>query len=335
MSKIYVVSHAQCTDGWGSINALFKVFGNTAKYFTFGHSESISSEWVWSTAGKKVVVIDYAMPITTWKRVVAVAEQVVTLDHHHSAYMEYHTAAVDIETDVLKLTVEMVESQKVITVFDQSKSGAMLAKCFANLFNAEFTYAELELYKLIQDMDLWIKAYKESEYLYAYIANNAMYADGLRNRCKPLTVEELSKGMTFYSFICENLQQVLTEGKVRYSMFLEQVEKLSQHAETIKLTICDKDKTSLTTYTGMIINANSLFASELGSKLAIKANSFAMIYSIIHGKVKISFRSIKGYDCSEIAKQLGGGGHKTAAACSVDIETLFDILEGKVITAIA
>lgn len=53
--------------------------------------------------------------------------------------------------------------------------------------------------------------------------------------------------------------------------------------------------------------------SELGHNLALKTNSFSLIFNYEKGHWKCSLRSIKNFDVSIIATKYGGGGHKNAA----------------------
>lgn len=70
--------------------------------------------------------------------------------------------------------------------------------------------------------------------------------------------------------------------------------------------------------TGLAVNANGMFASELGNRLALKSerDSFGVTY-YYDGNIKMwkySLRSIDtGPDISIIAKKYGGGGHRNAA----------------------
>ena len=50
-----------------------------------------------------------------------------------------------------------------------------------------------------------------------------------------------------------------------------------------------------------------------------------------HGKVKISFRSVRGVDANALAKQFGGGGHARASGALVS--GTMDEVRGKVIAA--
>ncbi len=68
------------------------------------------------------------------------------------------------------------------------------------------------------------------------------------------------------------------------------------------------------------VNAPSEIRSELGHELAIKTNSFSVIYYYLDGKWKVSLRSVKDFDVSVMAKNHGGGGHKNAAAFTLSSE---------------
>lgn len=71
---------------------------------------------------------------------------------------------------------------------------------------------------------------------------------------------------------------------------------------------------------GLACNANSRYASKLGNRLAAKSGTFGVSYYFNGAQNKwiCSLRSIGDFDVSEIAKQYGGGGHKSAAGFSVD-----------------
>jgi nanoRNase/pAp phosphatase (c-di-AMP/oligoRNAs hydrolase) len=65
---------------------------------------------------------------------------------------------------------------------------------------------------------------------------------------------------------------------------------------------------------GIAINANGLFASELGNQLAEQSGTFALIWQLAgDGEVKASLRSKGNFDVAAIAARYGGGGHRNAA----------------------
>jgi nanoRNase/pAp phosphatase (c-di-AMP/oligoRNAs hydrolase) len=62
------------------------------------------------------------------------------------------------------------------------------------------------------------------------------------------------------------------------------------------------------------INAPHIFASVVGNKLALKTNTFALVWRQEPDGVHASMRSVREFDVSVIAKKYGGGGHKNAAS---------------------
>lgn len=79
---------------------------------------------------------------------------------------------------------------------------------------------------------------------------------------------------------------------------------------------------------GLAVNAPSMFSSDLGHALAEQSGSFGLTY-YYHGKrqcYECSLRSIGDFDVSELARELGGGGHKNAAGFSIDQKTFLSFL---------
>jgi phosphoesterase RecJ-like protein len=68
------------------------------------------------------------------------------------------------------------------------------------------------------------------------------------------------------------------------------------------------------------LNLSNVGRPELSSLLitAQEANIAAVFTEKQDGKVDISFRAKPGFDVSEVAAELGGGGHRLAAGCLVD-----------------
>jgi oligoribonuclease NrnB/cAMP/cGMP phosphodiesterase (DHH superfamily) len=77
-------------------------------------------------------------------------------------------------------------------------------------------------------------------------------------------------------------------------------EKLLRNAELVKF---DGKKI-------FALNCPRYFADDCGHALAIKTNSFALLWSESDGVINVSLRSNGKIDVSKIAKKYGGGGHK-------------------------
>ena len=120
-----VIYHADCTDGFGSAYAAWKLLGNRAEYYACKHGTKPPN-----VKGKNVVILDFSFDNKTTKKMIKDANDLLVIDHHKSAMVELH----DISN----------------TIFDMSKSGATLAW--------DFFHPGKEPPKFIQyitDRDLW------------------------------------------------------------------------------------------------------------------------------------------------------------------------------------
>jgi oligoribonuclease NrnB/cAMP/cGMP phosphodiesterase (DHH superfamily) len=68
-----------------------------------------------------------------------------------------------------------------------------------------------------------------------------------------------------------------------------------------------------------LLNCPYFFADDLGHILALRTRSFAVLWSEAGGRIKVSLRSVHGFDVGRIAKKYGGGGHKHSAAFSFEV----------------
>ena len=92
-------------------------------------------------------------------------------------------------------------------------------------------------------------------------------------------------------------------------------------------------------YFGYCINANSIFSSELGSRLCRldKKHGFAIIWSVIttiDGQPQIAC-SVRSHDfefgSDGISKLFGGGGHKNAAGFKLPLDKLNELISCKLV----
>lgn len=120
-----VIYHANCTDGFGSAYAAWKLLGNRAVYYACSHGNQPPD-----VTGKNVVILDFSFNNKTTKEMIEKADNLLVIDHHKSAMVELH----DISN----------------TLFDMNKSGATLSW--------EWFHPGKEPPKFIQyitDRDLW------------------------------------------------------------------------------------------------------------------------------------------------------------------------------------
>ena len=67
------------------------------------------------------------------------------------------------------------------------------------------------------------------------------------------------------------------------------------------------------------INISHMFGSDVGNELALRTNSFGIVWSEDGEGIRTSLRSVRDFDVSEIAKKYGGGGHKNAAGFNLPL----------------
>ncbi|MCB9336239.1 MAG: hypothetical protein H6586_08825 [Flavobacteriales bacterium] len=279
----FVIYHSPCFDGFGSALAAWKHLGKKATYLPMSYEKQLPDLTVFKD--KHILVVDFSFDINTLKKLRQHAKKVMILDHHKTA-------------------LETLGSQEG-AFFEMKKSGAML--CF-EYFNTQNESCP-EFYKLVEDRDIWNWQYRpRTEPLHGWLSlvlekTKDKFNFNFRNFAPLLDSNILE------TYIQKGLQ-VLEDN-------VEWVEKTSK--EALEATW----KIDQTTYRiKYIILKSQKLSSELGHKLLEDPSTdFVMlIQRLPEAGFKVSLRSKGNMDVGNIAKQLGGGGHKNAAGftCPTD-----------------
>lgn len=177
--------------------------------------------------------------------------------------------------------------------FDMEKSGAVLT--WEHFFPDE-PVPELLLY--IQDRDLWKFELPMSKEIQAYL------------RSVPFDFEEWDCLAGRFEHP-ECFDGMVSEGKA-----------ILRHTEKMVLMMCEQARISeVGGYAVPVANA-TLYWSEVGEKLCEQfpdAPFSASYFDRGDGKRQWSLRSRSDFDVSEVARKLGGGGHKQAAGFETDL----------------
>lgn len=309
-SPVTILYHADCLDGFGAAYAAWCRFGDAATYRPMHHGEPWELNDV---AGHSVFILDFSFPPETLERIAGIAESVTQIDHHASALKDWagrlradEHGVQSLEHPALPLSIR----------FDLDKSGARLAW---EHFHPD-TSAPLPILH-IEDQDMWRFA-----------------LPGTRAFCRALRLLPFDLA-TWHQLISEaatlesgRYRDAITQGSAIETFFQREVERLAhgslrmparlrgepvdalqavRHGQAI---LC-ADQSAWLAIPGLAINANTLFASELGNLLAEQSASFGMVWQLAaDGEVKVSLRSKGGaLDVSIIAARYGGGGHPNAA----------------------
>ncbi|WP_226458239.1 DHH family phosphoesterase [Quatrionicoccus australiensis] len=304
-----IIYHADCLDGFGAAFAAWRHFGDAAEYLPMHHGQLCEMGKI---ADQDLFILDFSFAPEVLKELAATAKSVTQIDHHLSARKAWN--------GLLQAGADGKQSYQhpelpLRVIFDLDKSGARLAwEHFHPTTALPLALAHIE------DQDMWRFA-----------------LPGTRAFCRALRQQPFE-----FSNWDDILQATADHNSARYRSLLEQgvaiesffgneIERLANSAlrmparlrgEAIDaLQAVRHEQESLSNgeqswlaISGTAINANALFASELGNRLAEQSGSFGLIWQLAgDGEAKVSLRSKGDFDVAAIAQRYGGGGHRNAA----------------------
>ncbi|WP_457639410.1 DHH family phosphoesterase [Persephonella sp.] len=182
-------------------------------------------------------------------------------------------------------------------VFNNNRSGASLT--WEYLFGSEPPW----IVRYVEDQDIWKWEYGENtKYVNLYLL--------------PLT----NKPEEVLKLFDRPVEEIIEKGKVIAS-FTDYL--INRYVERAKETLV-----KIGNYTVKAFNTN-YFQSEIGNILATKYNQAVLLYTIQGKDVKMSFRSNTGHkpDALDLAKELGGGGHRNAAGALVPLKEFVKMVQ--------
>lgn len=182
-------------------------------------------------------------------------------------------------------------------VFNNNRSGASLT--WEYLFKTEPPW----IVKYVEDQDIWTWKYGEkTRYMNLYL---------LPYTNKPEEIVKLFE---------KPHEELLEKGKI-LAAFADYL--INRYVERAKET-----PVRIGSYTVRGFNTN-YFQSEIGNILSTKFGEAVLLFNIQGTDVKLSFRSCEGQkpNALDLAKMLGGGGHKNAAGALVGLKEFFEMIK--------
>ena len=318
-APVTVLYHADCLDGFGAAYAAWRHHGDRAIYRPMHHGNPWDMNEV---AGHDVFILDFSFPPETLKQLAGIALSVTQIDHHASALKDW-TGSAPREGD----TFQYKHPALPLSIhFNLSKSGARLAW---EHFHPE-TPPPLVI-QHIEDQDMWRFA-----------------LPGTRPFCRALRLMPFDLD-TWHQLVVETTDtsseryiDALKQGEAIEAFFQCEVQRLGQGSLCMPARLRGEPVDALQALRhgqaivtsgeqawlavgGLSVNANALFASELGNLLAERSESFGLVWQVAgDGEIKVSLRSRKGSpDVSVIAARYGGGGHPSAAGFRLPASQFF------------
>ena len=314
-----VLYHADCLDGFGAAYAAWCRFGDAATYRPMHHGEPWALTEV---TGHAVYILDFSFPPEFLEKMAAQAASVTQIDHHASALKAWGDRLTPEGNGLHSFRHPTLPLQ---VTFDLDKSGARLA--WEHFHAGQPTPLAI---RHIEEQDLW------------------RFTPATRPFCRALRLQPFDFA-AWHQLVLETADETAP----RYIAMLEQGRAIEQYYQLevdrlahspLRMTaqlrgdpvdalqalrhgqpVVTHDDLAWLAVPGIAINANALFASELGNALAEQSGSFGLIWQLSgDGEVKASLRSKgKALDVSVIATRYGGGGHPNAAGFRMPADQFF------------
>lgn len=281
MTKTLVLHHDD-SDGYASALALYQLYKDSAEYVPVQYGQAFPA--IALDKDTVVFVVDFSYPKQVLENIREQVASITVIDHHETA------------RDQL--------SDLPYAVFDMNKSGATLT------WEHVFPGVELpELFKLVEDRDLWRFSYHTSK----------AFEAGINASGK-------AKMLTFWNEVLHDsdlFEKIIMTGAVivkHQEGYIKSFKKSSKY-KIVRWKDC----------TVAFYNTTYLI-SELGDGINLDPGivcDFCMSYFITsEGKMIFSLRSTEDskVNVASIAKSMGGGGHCNAAGFSLPLEEGFMLI---------
>lgn len=196
-----------------------------------------------------------------------------------------------------KLNDVISNNEKFEFIFDINYSGSMLT------YKYFFKNKANKIIEFIENRDIWKWEFgKYTEYVNSYLF---LFIED------PKSMKEIIENV--------DIEDVLKRGKSINEYKNKVVNNVLEKSKEIYITIGD--------YRVPSINVN-VFQSEIGSILCEKHDFPVCLFSISSDRVILSFRSLDHHYPSalDLAKLVGGGGHKNAAGATVNINDFIKMI---------
>lgn len=272
-----VIYHGGCDDGFTAAWVARKALPDAEfRPYTYEMPPPTPAE----VTGRDLYVLDFSFNAAVMGPLADEATKVVVLDHHKSAQ-----AALQVFATMRR------DDPRVTVVFDQSKSGAVLAW---DHFNP--SYLPPSLVRYVQDRDLWKWELPSSREFSAYL------------RSLPRTWE-----------VWDAVHDELGGGGVPDHIEDEGGAIIRYQAHLVRELAARAVPVELFAYKTLLADAPLELHSEVAKVLAEKTGTFGVCFAVRPADnaskcvVQFGLRSVGDFDVAALATRLGGGGHKNAA----------------------
>lgn len=304
-----IIYHVDCLDGFGAAFAAWRHFGDAAEYLPMHHGQPCE---IGKIADQDLFILDFSFSPEVLQGFATTAKSVTQIDHHLSASKAWNGL---LQTGEDGRQSYQHPELPLRVIFDLDKSGARLAwEHFHPSAALPLALAHIE------DQDMWrfalpgtrafCRALRQQPFEFSNW-DEILQATENGNTARYRSL--LEQGVAIESFFANEIER-LANSALRMPARLRGEPIDALQAVRHNQTSLSNGEQSWLAISGIAINANALFASELGNRLAEQSGTFGLIWQLAgDGEAKVSLRSKGDFDVAAIAQRYGGGGHRNAA----------------------
>lgn len=280
------IYHGNCDDGFGAAWAIWRRWGNEVAYVPGTYGKPLPD-----VTGRHVLFVDFSAKRPELVALADKAKSIVVLDHHKTAEADLRDWAgpmckpEDVELLAAKYCTQT--GSPIVAVFDMQSSGAVMSWDFAH--GIPHNDPPPTMLALIEDRDLW---------RFAYGDQTKQFSAALRTYPMEFAV---------WDEIARDTDKLVEEGKGI----------LRAHRANIQKFLADAYQADVGGHTVPVVNVPYHYASDTANELLKKfpdAPFAAAWFRRGDGMIQYSLRSEdQRIDVSQVAADLGGGGHRNAA----------------------
>lgn len=329
-----VIFHGPCDDGFGAAYAAWKYLGDNAEYCQRGHADSL--ETLPSFIGKKIFLLDFSFKKEVMARMFQEAKQVIWLDHHKTSFQMFSDESVLPERIVSRVSEGELEVcsddtgallscyvekdhftnhytyiyGNHIIILDNNRSGSLITWDFFKELAPDREMEQPLLLRHIDDSDRW-------KFLIPYTKSFIRHLRSLPMDFQRWDV--LSTNINNKSFYEKFIESGVAIDRFYHKQINDTIGRTSRSISIVCMTP-DGEKI----FNGGSVNANSVFANDIGEILALRSGTFGLSWEqLSNGSIRCSLRSVPEYDVSEIACCFpDGGGHKNSAGFTTTLDKI-------------
>lgn len=295
-----IIYHDRCADGIVAAWACWKRWGDAPEYRAANYGHKPPED----VAGKHILIVDFSWPADELLAMTrAGAKSIIILDHHKTAeaaldgvrFRESSPGAVSAgDVSGLLLDLRDLQMPPILAIFDMERSGARMAWDFVQPF-----CAPPRLVQLAERYDLW--RFEPGTRDHAEVLHLTIQAAPMRIAIMEQLYHQLEDG-----------DGPLIEGSAIYDWRAQLVEEIASRAH-------------LRTVAGVegVISVECPYSlvSAVGHHLLDKHPAAPFAAMSVTGEHAVTW-SLRSHDdradVSEVAKSMGGGGHRNAAGFRID-----------------